>query len=38
LLESLKRRGARVLLKPFHLSDLVALLVEVLEPVSIKSR
>jgi hypothetical protein len=37
LLESFKRRGARVLLKPFHMSDLVALLVNVLEPVPAKS-
>ena len=31
LLESFKRSGAHVLLKPFHMSDLVALLTEVLE-------
>ena len=38
LLESFKGRGARVLLKPFHMSDLVALLLDVLEPASAKSQ
>jgi CheY-like chemotaxis protein len=34
LLESFKRRGASILLKPFHMSDLLALLIDALDPVS----
>jgi PAS domain S-box-containing protein len=37
LLESFKQRGARMLMKPFHMSDLMTILLDVLQPVSAKS-